>query len=199
MWAPRYNLSGNELYLLKNMKRDWPRRFRRLTRTWKGIEARILKLIAQENVSQKELWISLFIKGQEFFGGQYVEHGRPFHYLVNKLIENESGLTGVERVILDDVKVFKNRLLRKSDMSHARLKTELYAVAYFYAQGSCSLRDEVRNYFLRKDEKFIKSLPGHEGGERLKWRIATPIKFAPILDRVVDRHVFSKFRFLSIN
>jgi len=83
-------------------------------------------------------------------------------------------------------------------MKHNRLKSQLHVVAYLYDRTTPGFRDEIKRYFYREKTEIIKDLPDHREPNVKGFARPRLVTFSPFLDKLIDRHAFAKFEFLSI-
>lgn len=194
-----FTVRENEIYVLEKIISEHPTRYDRQSRHWRKIEKKILTQLSGK-IKARKLWTGLLIKGRELFLDDRAEYGMAFHVIINKIEERKEKLVPTQLELLSEIQEFKQRVFKPDVMKHSRLKSQLGIVANFSERSRPYLEDETKQYFLREIPSLIKSLPEHEQPEQHSsgFYHRFPPRFDPILNKLIDRHAFSKFEFLTI-
>jgi hypothetical protein len=193
-------VQDNELYLIEKVKKAAPKRFKAYKKRWNKLEQTILCRTPWGKTEIRDLWVGVLIKGTQLFLDLRANYGPSFHSIIQKIDESQETLLPEEIKVLDGIQKFKLRVFKPEVMKHSRLKSLLHIVAYFREGSKPAFKEEVKEYFLDQAPELIKKLPKHKQPEppSTMMRHHFPPSFDPILDDLIDRHVFAKFEFLSL-
>ena len=194
----KYNINDNEVFLLKKLRAIDPGKMSRYQDLWLNVETEILEILSEENVAEKNLWMSLLIKGRQLFLDDRAKYGLSFHYIIGEMSEQEDKFTKSETDLFKRILNLKSKVFKKDAMKHNRLKSQLHVVAYLYDRTTPRFRDEIKRYFYREKTEVIKDLPDHREPDAKGFALPRLVKFSPLLDKLIDRHAFARFEFLSI-
>lgn len=198
---PRFRTNDHELFILANIKDSSPEFHKRVKAKWLAFESEILKILAIRKTSQFDIWMKLLLRSRQLFLEEKgLRYGLAFHAIIEKLLSNKDAMDEPEQGLLGRMEKFKGRVFQEDDIHRAAMKTALYQVGNFQKGGAATLHKEVKGFMLEKHPDLIRALPGHKdppssfiGG----WvhELAT---FSKLLDKLIDRRIFSSFRFISV-
>ena len=196
-----FSLKQIEDHIAEVMQEEDPNKFDSFVRQWKDFERSIFGLKFDFDDNSRKVIVWLLSRGRElFFKSKEVQCKRPLSAIITEgkkyLANNLYG-----RIIVYDISSFYDNFFESDKLKFTSLKSQLYSVAYFGKYGRPQLKKEIK-VFLRsfyKDE--VVCLPGHIDVEtKIKGRsLCLPLElctFSPMLDKVLDRHAFSDFKFL---
>ena len=192
-----YTVADNELFILDKIKNEFPKRIKRYTLNWRKKEKRIISLLARYDLDSRSQWISLMIKGRQLFLDNRVKYGKAFHVIIKKIGEADEFNNEVEYELYEEINKFKKKVFKPEIMKHSKLKSQLHLIAYFSERTKSGLKDEIKQHFLDEQPEIIENLPDYHQPEGRGFTRFPPT-FSPILDKLIDRHVFSNFEFLSV-
>jgi len=199
---PRFNTGDHEIFILGNKKNADPEFRKKMNAKWLYFESKILQNISTGKTSEPDIWMRLLIKGRQLFLEETrLNYKLSFHTILEKLLSIKDDLSKPELRLLDRIERFISRVFNEVDIRRAILKTTLYRLGSFQKKGgAATLHKEVKGFLLNECPDLIMALPGHKEppvffrGTSL-YELTT---FSDILNRLLDRHVFSSLRFLSI-
>ncbi len=197
----RFGTTDHEIFILKNKMDDNPDFRKKVSTKWINFESEILETITDENTLELDKWMRLLIKGRQLFLTESsLKYGLSFQSILKKLLSTKNDLSKTECMLLEKIEKFKSGIFSEGDINRAILKTTLYKVVNFKKGGTTSLHKEVKGFMLNQCQELILALPGHEKPPKV-FRNASNYeftKFSNVLDRLIDRRIFSSFHFLSI-
>lgn len=192
-----YSVGDNELYILEKTKNEFPDRLKRHALHWRKIEKKIFLQLPGGKMTIRNLWVSLVMKGRQLFLDSRAKYGMAFHVIIEKIENSQEKLCPAELELLEEIQKFKRKVFKPEVMKHSRLKSKLHVVAYFGEGSRPTLTDEIKEHFLSEKPELVENLPDYHQPPSIG-RHHFPPSFDPILDKLIDRHVFSKFEFLSV-
>ena len=198
----QYTKGDNELYVLEQIKKESPSKFRRYATAWKKIENRILDLLVRQNPHEKKRWTSLLIKGRQLFLDTRAQYRMAFHFIIEKIEKYQEPMSETEMKLLVDIKQYTRKVFRPEVMQYSKLKSQLHLVAYFSERTKIGLKEDIKMYFLAERPEIVENLPEHHQAKNHemfgKFPLSFSPSFSPILDKLIDRYAFSKFEFLEL-
>lgn len=199
---PRFGTGDHELFILGNIKEGDPEFHKRLNARWLALESEILKVMNTGRTPEFNKWMKLLIKGRQLFLEEArLKYGLPFHTILEKLLPIKDDLPDPERHLLDRIGKFKGRVFQEDDIHRAAMKTALYRLGNFQKGGAARLHKEAKGFLLKECPDLIKALPGHKDPPSSPFTSGWSYErttFSKLLDKLLDRHIFSPFRFLSL-
>jgi len=192
--GPKYGPYREELFLIEKIKKEKKEEFRRASEKWISFEKKIFRILAQTEENRDKL-ISIIIKGRQLFMDSKAEYGRALFSLLNedkKLIP-----------IISEIHAFYSEVIKNEDWNHVVMKSQIYAVANLAKGSRSSLNEDFKKFLYEKKSGYVSNLPGHsvinhESRGRL-FGLKNEINFSKLLDKLIDRHSFAPFNFLSFN
>jgi len=198
---PRFGTDDHELFILKKIKESSPQFHKRIKARWLTFEEELLKIMVSKKRTGPDLWTRLFIRGRQLFLEEgRLEYGLAFHGILGKLSTMEEPMSESERAFLERIERFKAWVFQEDDVRRAAMKTALYQLANFQKGGAATLHKEIKGFLLKEHPDLIRNLPGHKDPPstfRGSW-LFEATTFSKLLDKLIDRHVFSAFRFIAV-
>jgi len=198
-----FSLKEIEDHIAEVMQKEKPAEFSNFICQWDDIERFIFSVKSSFDDKSRRIFILLLARGRElFYKTKEVKCQKPLSKIIT---EGESCLSICTNgeILFSNMCSFYNNFFESDNLKFTSLKSQLYSVAYFGMYGRPQLKKEIK-VFLRKIYKDeVVSLPGHLDIES-KFQDRSPqlplelCTFSPLLDKVLDRHAFSNFNFLSI-
>jgi hypothetical protein len=188
----QFSLSDNEEYLLGLLSQEVRRH---LKTSWQKIETEVIRAMYRHvrNSDCRDRLLDLLARGRELFSpGSGISHGRAFGNLLVEAVEVAGPLTVL--VAARDLYV---GALPKEARRRTVLKSQLFAVMDFGAQGASGMKDETKQVLLKAAPQIVKGLPGHVDGSGQGWDHRLT-HFSPVLDRLIGRDVLAPFEFVSL-
>ncbi len=191
----KFSLTENESYLVGMLSEDERQAFRH---KWKGLEPQLFDLMSalRDDPKRRDLVLRVIQRGRGLFGVGVGHDPAALESLLQAL--SSVSLTPQEESVYRAVSSVYRSAIPERQARRARLKTQLYAVAYFGAKTPVRLNHEFVTA-LSLSYPFIQQLPGHQPAESRWNREVQPTTFSPMLNRLFDRTVFSSFNFISFN
>ena len=111
---------------------------------------------------------------------------------------------GEEINLLFDLREFYSKYFDATNLGRAQLKSQLYVIANFGKGGKPFIKTEIKEELRKICPYYIKNLPGHKEPEKISkhginWFSHWEPEYSHLLDKLIDRHAFSYFHFLSLN
>ena len=196
-----------ERYLIdRSMETDssW---FERAQRDWFSFERRLLTDARDLAADRAKALVEALAKGREYFEGRRKSLGgrstrstspiklpaRSLHGLVAAM--NDAGYDTSE------IEAWYGAAFPQPALQHVELKVALHEVAFLGQRATPALKGDTKLWLLEREPEAVRALPGHEEPGRTpgvpRWASRNVTEFSPLLDRVIDRHVFDRFDYLT--
>lgn len=199
---PRFGKSDHEIFILANIKDSSPEFHKRVKAKWLAFESEILEILAARKTSRFDIWMKLLLRGRQLFlEEKSLRYGLAFHAIFEKLLSSKDEMDETEQGLLGRMEKLKGRVFSEDDIRRAAMKTALYQLGNFQKGGAATLHKEVKGFMLEKHPDLIRALPGHKDPAISRFTSGWPHElatFSKLLDKLIDRRVFSGFRFVSI-
>lgn len=197
---PRFGTGDHELFVLKNAKHSNADFHSQIKSRWLSIESDILAILASKKVTESNHWIRILFKGRHLFlEEKNLKYTISLNSLLASLMSHKDSMYDLECKVLDKIHKFRYFAFREDDINRAVMKTALYQLANFQIRGPATLHKEVKLFMFDMCPDLIRSLPGHNEPSlniRGAW-IKREVRFSNMLDKLIDRHIFSPFCFIS--
>lgn len=165
---------------------------------WVALRQRLLTQIADPAAPGNGVsWgIDLLARGQQLFSDGDAEIETSFLELLTECRPY------LEPALSQGLEAFYEQVLPRHRREHGDLKSTLYVLASFTKSQPVRLSTGTKQALLRTDPDYVRSMPGYEERPGYGYtlgprRRAIDYHFSPDLDRLLDRHVFAAFHFLS--
>lgn len=174
--------------------------YKTLISNWLEIEDELKLVILSSRSFSYEL-IDIFNKGRALF--------HPFSKIsvndtLGNLIKSIENSSSVNKNIFTKLYQFYERYFINGKLEVNVFKNLMYsAVSVGKSHGSSNVTPALKKYLYEKERDLISSLPDHvtpPARNESRWFQMgddTEIKFSPLLDKIIDRHLFKDFKFLE--
>jgi hypothetical protein len=196
----RYTESENEEFLFRSLPRDEQRG---LIRDWNEIEPKIFQLIGSSNPERSRLLVQVIPRAWELFRiEKHVSIRRSLGSLIRDTFELPK-LESAEQSVKDELSTLMTRCFPGSALPRVRLKSQLYRAFYLGKSIRPHLTQDFEDFLVKKHFDFLESLPGHQSAKSKhvgKYAFLIPAKdrLSPLLDKIIDRDIFSSFEFIRL-
>lgn len=162
----------------------------------KEIEPNLFKVLtaAQDQLARRDLALRVIQRGRELFELGPGSDPALMAMLLQKGLASQDPM---DRAVYTQAWSLYRQAIPEARLRHAKLKTQLYAVADFWTNTPVSLKGPFLDA-LALWHPFILELPGHEPPIVKFGRTVRSATFSPILHRLLHRNVFSQFSFLAV-
>ena len=117
--------------------------------------------MGHEGENQKT-FLNILIKGRQYFVDDKLNHRLSLNWLIKKLSENKIAPHSPDFNAYKQIKDFYSRYFNYESLKYNWMKSQIYTG--FQIGGH--VKEELKRFLLKRHEKFITSLPGHDDGYR---------------------------------
>lgn len=199
------NLFGSveaEVHWAKNLREADADKYRRAINDWQEIECQVLSVLSDVAEPLKTKLFALLVRGRQLLLDERAVYRKALNSIIKDL--GKVDWLGSHKITLfEQLKYFYNTYLERP-VRHNTMKGQIYSVAALGKGEKPRLKQEFKEYLLRKDPSFIRGLPGHKDGELVRKSFVMvnfgkvgETQFSGLLDKLIDRYAFSSFQFLQ--
>jgi len=204
----RYGLADNEEFVLNNLASSQKKTFEEATREWYELENLITSLLGKTSLPTiRTSLIDIIIKGRELFvyKNKRLIFTKSFISIIKSYKQYcSNNKYNEDSFLLNTLSEFYCRYFESTNIEHARMKSQLYTIANLSKRLNPSIKLEIKSELRKLCPFYIKNLPGHTEPEKIhkggtSWYSHLEPEYSYLLDKLIDRHAFSYFSFLSLN